>query len=290
MGEITVILVLALIFIGPKKLPELASGLGKLIREVRKTTADVKNEIQLDDAIRKPFEELREAVTLHPEELKRRDRIRRDLAAAQKAVAETAAKLESKSEQAGETGAAPSLTGTETTTPVIASGSAAALPAAAGSGPLVTPTAAPIGTIARDSSARIAAAGNPPGYVPPPPPSLTSPAPPPLPNAAKPGAQEDLGSMLRRLSESHHRNTARNMTAVTTPLADGAADRSNTTQSLSESDLAAIAVTPSAAPPPPPRVTRTGRTVPPPMPGLTDAAKPAASPVLAEEKKPDPAT
>jgi len=66
MGEITVILVLALIFIGPKKLPELASGLGRLIREIRKTTADVKNEIQLDDAIRKPFEELRDAVTLHP--------------------------------------------------------------------------------------------------------------------------------------------------------------------------------------------------------------------------------
>ena len=79
MGEITVIALLALIFIGPKKLPELASGLGKLIREIRKTTADVKNEIQLDEAIRKPFEELREAVTLHPEELKRRDRLRREL-------------------------------------------------------------------------------------------------------------------------------------------------------------------------------------------------------------------
>src|SRR3569623_19862 len=75
MGEITGILLLALIFIGPKKLPELASGLGKLIREVRKTTSDVKNELQLDDAIRKPFEELREAVPLHPEELKRCDRI-----------------------------------------------------------------------------------------------------------------------------------------------------------------------------------------------------------------------
>src|ERR1700747_3762594 len=73
MGEITVILLLALIFLGPKKLPELASGLGKFIREFRKTTADVKNEIQLDDAIRKPFEELRDAVTLHPDELKRRD-------------------------------------------------------------------------------------------------------------------------------------------------------------------------------------------------------------------------
>ena len=79
MGEITVILLLALIFLGPKKLPELASGLGKFIREFRKTTADVKNEIQLDDAIRKPFEELRDAVTLHPDELKRRDLIKQQM-------------------------------------------------------------------------------------------------------------------------------------------------------------------------------------------------------------------
>jgi len=281
MGEITVILLLALIFIGPKKLPELASGLGKLIREIRKTTSDVKNEIQLDDAIRKPFEELREAVTLHPEELKRRDRIRRELEAAQKAVAEASAKIEQ-----AEAAAAPALTGAETTTPVTANGIPAAAPTPA-SGPAATiPTASPIGTIARDLSARLGAAAVSTGHVPPPPPSLTSPVPPPtLPNSGKPSVQEDLGSTLRRLSETHHRNTARNMAAVTTPLADSAADRSNTTQSLSEADLAAIAVT--AAPPPPPRVTRTGRAAPPPMPGLTEAAKPAAP---AEEKKPDPAT
>jgi Sec-independent protein translocase protein TatA len=73
MGEITVILLLALIFLGPGKLPDLAAGLGKLIKEVRKATSDVKNEIALDDSFRKPFEELRDAVTLHPDELKRRD-------------------------------------------------------------------------------------------------------------------------------------------------------------------------------------------------------------------------
>ena len=284
MGEITVILLLALIFIGPKKLPELASGLGKLIREIRKTTSDVKNEIQLDDAIRKPFEELREAVPLHPEELTRRDRIRRELEAAQKTVSEMSAKLE----QHAENGAATPALGAESTTAGTANGTPGAPAPAPGSGPLaanpagvpVMPTAAPSGTISRDTSARI-------GAVPPPPPSLTSPAPPPvLPNGGKPAAQEDLGNMLRRLSETHHRNTARNMAAVTTPLADSAADRSNTTQSLSEADLAAIAVTPSQAPPPPPRVTRTGRAVPPPMPGLTEPAKSA---VGSEEKKPDPA-
>jgi sec-independent protein translocase protein TatB len=75
MGEITIILILILIFVGPKKLPEMASGLGRAIRQIRKATADVKNEIVLDDTFRKPFEELRDAVTLAPEELKRRDNI-----------------------------------------------------------------------------------------------------------------------------------------------------------------------------------------------------------------------
>ncbi len=75
--EIVVIMLLALIFLGPKKLPDIASGIGKAIREVRKATADIKNEIELDDAIRKPLEELREATMLPPEELKRRDEERK---------------------------------------------------------------------------------------------------------------------------------------------------------------------------------------------------------------------
>ena len=79
MGEITVILLLALIFLGPSKLPDLATGLGRIIRQIRKATADVKNEIILDDTFRKPFEELRDAVTLSPEELKRRDQIKESL-------------------------------------------------------------------------------------------------------------------------------------------------------------------------------------------------------------------
>src|SRR5437764_6498133 len=90
MGEITVILVLLLLFVGPSKLPELASGLGKLIRQVRKATSDVKNEIALDDTFRKPFEELRDAVTLHPEELKRRDRIKHELEEARRRSEELA--------------------------------------------------------------------------------------------------------------------------------------------------------------------------------------------------------
>jgi sec-independent protein translocase protein TatB len=79
MGEITVILLLVLIFVGPSKMPDLATGLGRLIRQIRKATADVKNEIVLDDTFRKPFEELRDAVTLPAEELKRRDQLKQSL-------------------------------------------------------------------------------------------------------------------------------------------------------------------------------------------------------------------
>lgn len=71
--EILVILLVALIFLGPKMLPDIASGLGKAIREVRKAANEVKNQIELDDVIRKPLQELREATLLPPEELKRRD-------------------------------------------------------------------------------------------------------------------------------------------------------------------------------------------------------------------------
>jgi sec-independent protein translocase protein TatB len=91
MGEITVILLLALIFLGPGKLPDLAAGLGKLIKEIRKATSDVKNEIALDDSFRKPFEDLRDAVTLHPDELKRRDQWAKMQEEAVKKAAEEAA-------------------------------------------------------------------------------------------------------------------------------------------------------------------------------------------------------
>ena len=52
-GELAIIGVAALIFIGPKKLPELAKGLGKGIREFQKAKDDIKDQIDNppDDAI-----------------------------------------------------------------------------------------------------------------------------------------------------------------------------------------------------------------------------------------------
>lgn len=44
-GEIVVILFIALIFIGPKKLPELAKGLGKGIREFQNAANGIKETI-----------------------------------------------------------------------------------------------------------------------------------------------------------------------------------------------------------------------------------------------------
>src|SRR5215831_16292796 len=101
MGEITVILLLALIFLGPKKLPELASGLGKIIKDIRKATSDVKNEIQLDETIRKPFEELRDAVTLPPEELKRRDLLKKEMEEARRKAEDGIRELAAKAEAEG---------------------------------------------------------------------------------------------------------------------------------------------------------------------------------------------
>ena len=45
-GEITLILAIVLIFFGAKKIPELARGLGKGIREFKDATKDIKNEIE----------------------------------------------------------------------------------------------------------------------------------------------------------------------------------------------------------------------------------------------------
>jgi Tat protein translocase TatB subunit len=93
-SEIMMVLFLALLFVGPKKLPELAAGLGKMIREFRKATSDIKGEIQIEEHLRKPFEDLRDAVTLPAEELKRRDVWKAEWETRQKEEEERAAQAE----------------------------------------------------------------------------------------------------------------------------------------------------------------------------------------------------
>ncbi len=48
-NEIIIILVIALIVIGPKKLPEIAKALGKGYREFRKSFEDIEKEFSIDE-------------------------------------------------------------------------------------------------------------------------------------------------------------------------------------------------------------------------------------------------
>ncbi len=52
-GEIILILLIILIFFGAKKIPELAQGLGKGLREFRKATKDIQDEVERPDDHRK---------------------------------------------------------------------------------------------------------------------------------------------------------------------------------------------------------------------------------------------
>lgn len=289
MGEITVILLLAMIFLGPKKLPELASGLGKLIREIRKTTADVKNEIQLDEAIRKPFEELRDAVTLPPEELKRRDRVKRELAELQKQAEEMAKNMPSVTAGTtteGETGNAtvgseepgtvsdplhPAASAAEYQEAGATPGPQIAVPLLADSGVPGIPGAAPIGTVARESSG---------SATPPAPPiaalSARGSGPINVPERRLPGPSSSGSDFLRQLRNVPEGKRGTPATVPAQPVS--AADRSNITQNLSEADLAAITV----GPPPPPGGQKTARAVPPSVPPYLPGATPP--------KKPEPTT
>ncbi|MDB9823160.1 twin-arginine translocase TatA/TatE family subunit [Deltaproteobacteria bacterium] len=50
--ELIIIMVIALVVIGPNKLPDLARALGKGMAEFRKATQDIKDSLELDEGIR----------------------------------------------------------------------------------------------------------------------------------------------------------------------------------------------------------------------------------------------
>lgn len=52
MPELIIILAVALIVIGPKKLPELAKSLGRALGEFKKATNDLKDSIYLEDEVK----------------------------------------------------------------------------------------------------------------------------------------------------------------------------------------------------------------------------------------------
>lgn len=67
-GEIFLVLIAVLVIFGPRRIPEMARRVGKVVGEVKRTTNSLKEEIMADaedvrDAVRKPQEEINTAVT-----------------------------------------------------------------------------------------------------------------------------------------------------------------------------------------------------------------------------------
>ncbi len=63
MPELIIILVIALIVIGPKKLPDLAKALGKGLSEFKKATSEIKDGLNLDEDLKETRESLVDAVS-----------------------------------------------------------------------------------------------------------------------------------------------------------------------------------------------------------------------------------
>ena len=69
MPELLIILVIALVVIGPKKLPDLAKALGKGLSEFKKATTEIKDGLNLDEDLKEARKGLVDAVSgLDPDE------------------------------------------------------------------------------------------------------------------------------------------------------------------------------------------------------------------------------
>ncbi len=63
MPELIVILVIALIVIGPKKLPDLAKALGKGMAEFRKATQEIKNSLDVEEEFNEVKDDLVDSIS-----------------------------------------------------------------------------------------------------------------------------------------------------------------------------------------------------------------------------------
>jgi len=61
MPEIILILAIALIVLGPKKLPEIAKALGRGIAEFKKATQDLKESLDVDDDLKEARDTIQKA-------------------------------------------------------------------------------------------------------------------------------------------------------------------------------------------------------------------------------------
>lgn len=65
MPELLVILAVALIVIGPKKLPDLARSLGRAFNEFKKATQEIRDSLDIDEEInefKKPLDDMRSSI------------------------------------------------------------------------------------------------------------------------------------------------------------------------------------------------------------------------------------
>lgn len=63
MGELLLILVVALIVLGPDKIPEAAKAIGKGMRELRRHSRDLKSTIEQDEELAGTVKEIKAALT-----------------------------------------------------------------------------------------------------------------------------------------------------------------------------------------------------------------------------------
>ncbi|EFK10508.1 putative twin arginine-targeting protein translocase TatB [delta proteobacterium NaphS2] len=86
MPELIIILVIALIVIGPKKLPDLAKALGKGLSEFKKATTEIKDGLNLDEDFKEAREDLADAVSGldKPSDLKKKEAAVEDVAEKEK--------------------------------------------------------------------------------------------------------------------------------------------------------------------------------------------------------------
>ncbi len=63
MPELIIIMVIALIVIGPKKLPDLAKALGRGMAEFRKATQEIKESLNVDEELKAAKEDLVDSIS-----------------------------------------------------------------------------------------------------------------------------------------------------------------------------------------------------------------------------------
>ncbi len=63
MPELIVIMVIALIVFGPKKLPDLAKSVAKGIAELKKATEEVKESLEVDDTLKEAKKDLADSIS-----------------------------------------------------------------------------------------------------------------------------------------------------------------------------------------------------------------------------------